>query len=327
MSTSSVSSLVFATKQLTIYGGISIVITGVIGGCLNIIVFLSLRTFRQNSCSFYLTIMSIVNICDLLADLLPRILLAIYNIDGTETSLFYCKFRLYLLSICTSLSLTCFCLATMDQYCATSSRQRLQQLCNIRLARRLIGIFACVWIIHSIPYLIYLKHILSPITHKMSCSMTDPIFLQYRIYVIVLTLFGVLPLTITILCGLSAYYNTRQIPNYIIPLVRRELDKQLTNMVLWQVFVNVFTIMPYTIINVISLNMKTIDDPLLYAQTQLRSTSTQLLYYVYYANSFYIYMCVSERFRRQLTYVLFRIHRNRFRRTPQIIINQVMPQL
>ena len=62
MSTSIASVLTYAGKQVTIYGGITVVVAGVLGECLNSIVFLSLRTFRHNSCAFYLTVMSILNI-------------------------------------------------------------------------------------------------------------------------------------------------------------------------------------------------------------------------------------------------------------------------
>jgi hypothetical protein len=285
MSTSTVSSLIFAGKQVTIYGGITVVVVGVLGECLNTIIFLSLRTFRQNSCTFYLTIMSILNIGELLADLLPRVMLAIYNRDGTEASLFYCKFRLYFVQICTMLSLTCYCLATIDQYCATCSRPRLQQLCNIRLARRLVSIFGFIWILHGIPYLLFFEHVVSPITGEVSCAMINPIYLQYRIYVVVLILFGVLPLTITTLFGLMAFRNIKEIPLYTAPLVRRELEKQLTVMVLLQILMNFFTLLPYTVVNVISLNMKSIDNPLIQAQIQLSSAVTLLFYYVYYAVS------------------------------------------
>ena len=70
-------------------------IAGVIGGFFNIIVFLSLQTFRQSSCAFYLTIMSIVNIGQLFTGLLSRIMISGFDIDWTVTSLFYCKFRYY----------------------------------------------------------------------------------------------------------------------------------------------------------------------------------------------------------------------------------------
>jgi hypothetical protein len=68
------SSLAFDTEEITIYLGTFYLITGVIGGFLNIIVFLSLKTFRQSSCAFYLMLMSIVNVGELLAGQLTRIL-------------------------------------------------------------------------------------------------------------------------------------------------------------------------------------------------------------------------------------------------------------
>ena len=62
MSSSFIASLNFARQQLVLYGVIPIFSLGVIGGCLNVIIFLSLKTFRQNSCAFYLIVMSFVNI-------------------------------------------------------------------------------------------------------------------------------------------------------------------------------------------------------------------------------------------------------------------------
>ncbi|CAF1191177.1 unnamed protein product [Adineta ricciae] len=95
-------------NQIVIYLGIFVVVAGILGESLNIIVFLSLRTFRQNSCAFYLTIMSTVNICQLLSSLFNRIIPMKLDIDWSKTSAFYCKFRFYLyqVSAMTSLTLT-----------------------------------------------------------------------------------------------------------------------------------------------------------------------------------------------------------------------------
>src|SRR5690349_10499025 len=90
-----ISSLTFAGQQITIYFGMVILIGGVLGGLLNITVFLSLRTFRQSSCAFYLTVMSIVNVSQLITGLLSRIMITGFGIDWTQTSLFYCKIRSY----------------------------------------------------------------------------------------------------------------------------------------------------------------------------------------------------------------------------------------
>jgi hypothetical protein len=56
-----IESLVAANEQVIIYSIIPVLFIGLIGDCHNLIVFLSLKTFRQNSCAFYLTMMSMVN--------------------------------------------------------------------------------------------------------------------------------------------------------------------------------------------------------------------------------------------------------------------------
>jgi len=81
MSTSFSTYLDFIAKEVSFHFGLPVLIGGTIGNILNIIVFLSLRTFRQNSCAFYLTIMSIVNIGQLTTGLLARIMITGFGID------------------------------------------------------------------------------------------------------------------------------------------------------------------------------------------------------------------------------------------------------
>ncbi|CAF1580088.1 unnamed protein product [Adineta steineri] len=283
MSATFISSLNFAGRQIVIYGGIFVFIVGILGGLFNTIVFLSLRTFRQSSCAFYLTIMSIMNIVQLLTTTLSRIISNVYNNDGTDASLFYCKFRFYLPVVCIIISLTCFCLATFDQYCATSSRLYLQQLCNIKLARRLVMIFSLIWILHGVPFLILFEHVSSPITGKITCTLTNVIYMQYRAYVIFLLFFSLLPLLVGTIFGSMAYYNTQQLAHYTLPLIRRELDKQLTTMVLVQVAVSFFVLLPYCIVYILTLNTSLNSDPIVKAEIQLSSNITVIIYYLYFA--------------------------------------------
>ena len=71
----------FVSKQITIYFGSSILILGIIGGLLNLLVFLSLKTFRESSCAFYLTIMSAVNVGQLITGLLTRVMDVGFSIE------------------------------------------------------------------------------------------------------------------------------------------------------------------------------------------------------------------------------------------------------
>ncbi|CAF1025253.1 unnamed protein product [Rotaria sordida] len=123
-----------ATDEITIYLGIPILVIGVLGRILNIIIFMSLKTFRQNSCAFFLTIMSFVNIGQLLLSLFSRIVIIGFNVDWTDSSLTFCKFRYYCLQICALTSYTCMCLATIDQFLATSLHVYWQQFINIKKA-------------------------------------------------------------------------------------------------------------------------------------------------------------------------------------------------
>jgi len=181
MSNVNTSSLIFAAQQVTIYMGIPTLIAGLIGEILNCIVFLSLKTFRENSCAFYLTIMSFVNIGQLLTSLLPRIMINGFDIDWTHTSSFYCKFRIYILQLSTLMSATCMCLATIDQFFATCFNPRWQRWSNIKVAHRMTIICAIICLLHGILYWIFYDHIDSPITGRHTCMSTNEIFQQYHV--------------------------------------------------------------------------------------------------------------------------------------------------
>ena len=110
-----------------------ILIAGMIGNILNIFVFLSLKTFRENSCAFYLTAMSFLNIGQLIISLFPRIMNLWFAIDWSLASLAYCKIRMYFFQVCSLTSFTCMCLATIDQFLATCTHPRWQRFSNIKL--------------------------------------------------------------------------------------------------------------------------------------------------------------------------------------------------
>ncbi|CAF4585351.1 unnamed protein product [Rotaria sp. Silwood1] len=314
-----------ASEEITIYLGIPILGTGVLGGTLNIIVFMSLKTFRQSSCAFFLTIMSFVNIGQLLFSLLSRIMITGFDADWTDYSLVYCKFRNYFLQVCALTSYTCMCLATIDQFLATSLHVHWQQFFNIKKAYVLCILFFIIWLLHGIPTLIWYDLSLLPTTGRLICTITNPVFDLYIAYGYLIILTGILPICITVLFGFLAYWNVRQIPYRTVPLVRRELDKQLTSMVLVQVVFNCFTILPYIIClflvdtldpNSMSMNMSDLG---------FGQHISIIIYYLYFASSFYIYACVSKRFRQQLLYVLTGIYQKQ-RKHQENAMNQVSPK-
>jgi hypothetical protein len=77
-----------------------------------------------------------------------------------------------------------------------------------------------------------------------------------------------------------AYRNVQQLTYRTRPLVRRELDKQLTVMVLVQVAFNACTSVPLTILNALIETMNVSDDPIIAAKIQFITTIINHLIYL-----------------------------------------------
>ena len=260
MSTSISAALDFTSQEIVIYLGLFFFIAGVIGGPLVLIVFLSLKTFRESSCAFYLTIMSFVNISHLFTGLLTFIMINGFGINWTAMSTFYCKFRPFYVQVSVLLSFTCMCMAIIDQFLATCAHPRWHRWNSIKLARYILIGSVFLWILHGIPFLMYYNITLSPITGNPSCGITNAIFMKYTNVYYIPFLTSSIPLTTMIIFGCLAYRNVQHLAYRTVPLVRRELDKQLTKMVLVQVFCDIFAVMPQVIYSICSAVIGTPDD-------------------------------------------------------------------
>jgi hypothetical protein len=282
---SSTQSLNTISTQFSAYFGIVILVAGVIGNTFDIIVFLSLKTFRENSCAFYLTTMAFLNLGQLISSLFPRIMNIWFAIDWSIASLAYCKIRAYIFQVCSLISFTCMCLATIDQFLATSSKIQWQRFCNIKTAYRLFIIAVFIWIVHGIPTLIYQDFVVSPVTGNYSCAISNSGFQNYYTYGFVLVLISSLPVLVTAVFGLLAYHNVSQLTYRAVPLVRRELDKQLTVMVLVEILFNFCVLVPYIAVYMAYLGVNAVRNSYTYAQIQLARNVTNTFYYWYFAVS------------------------------------------
>jgi hypothetical protein len=277
-------SINYFIQQIAIYYGIPIFIMGVIGNILNIIVFVSSRKFRQKSCVFYLIVISILDLGRLLTSTLSNILSWGFGIDWTISSLFYCKIKVFIFSTCSLSSITCLCLAIIDQYFSISSRSRYQNWCNVKLNHRLTELFITIWILHGIPYFIFYDHIISSETNQTICQITNNKFIKYHTYGYFLILTNLLPF-IAAVFGLMAYHNARGLTRRKIPIVRRKLDKQLTKMILVQILIYICTILPYSIQSMYALIIKN-NESIFRAKMKLISIITLHLSILSYAVRF-----------------------------------------
>nr|ACD54749.1 putative PRXamide receptor-like protein [Adineta vaga] len=273
MSETQIAVLYFARKQVGIYFGIPVFIASIIGELFSIIVLLSLNTFRQNSAGFYLIVMSIFNFIRLSFSTVFIIISLSFGMNYSVSIFFFCQLRNLIATTCNMGSITCLCMAVIDQYFATCSCLRWQQWSNIKVAHRVTIIITLIWLLNGIPYVIFFDKISS--TNTAVCVTVNSIFLQYHTYGYFLTYNNLIPL-ITIIFGFMAFQNVRNLRYRTIPLVRRELEKQLTIMVLTQTLVYVCTYSPYSVVSTISA-VNTNRDSVYLAVMNLANTVTVIL--------------------------------------------------
>jgi hypothetical protein len=229
MSSSYIDTLTFASQQITVYVGWFSFIAGLLGNTLNIIIFITLKSFRQTSCAFYLTTASAVNIVQLVGGLLSRILISGYNIDLTKTSAALCKIRVCIGYIATLIWLTCICLAVADQFASITIRWR--HLCTRRLAGHIVLAVILFWFLYGIPYLIYYDVSVSATNGTATCTNTNSYFASYISHVQLPVVLGCLPLSIQVVFGALILVNLYGATARRAPIIRLRRDKQLTAMV------------------------------------------------------------------------------------------------
>ncbi|CAF1379707.1 unnamed protein product [Adineta ricciae] len=267
----------------------------------------TLRTFRETACAFYLTSISVANIIELLAALFVRILSEGFAFDIRQIP-FICKIQVYIAAWCSFVSFTHLCLATIDQFLSMSKYRRFS---NLRVARLSVSLTWVFWTLYSIPILIYWD------VSSNVCKIVSPTFAIYATYFQFLILYGVAPITIMSTFSILAFYNARTVISRRMNIVRLSHDRQLTAMTLIHVTYVIITILPYVIYFVYSVNLTGLNAEQT-ARNRFIYDITILIYYSSFAGSFYIYSCVSQRFRKQFAFVCTNMFQQR-------IDNQVAP--
>jgi hypothetical protein len=277
-------SLAYIDQQILIYFGFFVVIIGVFGNGLNIFIFLSARNYRTTPCTFYFLIASIFNIAYLAINMIARIFSTGFGIDLTRTSDSWCKIRQLCVFSLDLISLSCSCLATIDQFFVTSQSVRLRRLSSIKWTYRIVIIVIVISLAQEAPFIF--TQSISPITG--TCTNSNP---AYAIYVSahVIGLICVIPVTVMMVFGYLGYHNIQ----LTRVLAEQRADRQLIRTLLIQMALAVICFIPYGIsIAYVLSTSKVSKDSNRLAIESFASTLITLLFYCYFAvRIFTSYIC------------------------------------
>jgi hypothetical protein len=219
-------SLSYIGQQITIYVGLFLAVTGIIGNGINVLVFSMNRSYRTTPCTFYFLIASAYNIIYISMSLLSRIVAIGFGIDLTQTSTSWCKIRPITSASFIVASLSCTCLATIDQFFASSQSANIRRFSNIKLAHLLVSITTIVWLLHGIPSLVLYN--ISPTTHTC-INNNDAYIVYFSIYNI--AFISVIPVLVMVVFGYLTYRNIR----LTRVLAQQQADRQLVRMISVQI--------------------------------------------------------------------------------------------
>ena len=237
-------SLPYISQQITIYSGAIILFLGIIGNCLNILIFTSVRTYRQNSCVLYFLNSSIFNFIYISINLSTRILSIGFGIDPTRTSLIWCKIRSFCIPTFSQIIVCSTCLATISQFILTSRNARIRQLATTKSTYKIIFILNLFWILHGILPLVFFKII----SDTKICMYTDAGYAIYAQFYL-LGLNNGIPVFILLVFTYLTYRNLHQTTF----LAEHGIDRQLVRMVFFQVALSLICLSPYGIMSAYSV--------------------------------------------------------------------------
>ena len=277
-------------------------------GNLVAIIILSKRHNRQNPCSLYLLVSSIIGSIGL-NWAFGTTLNAIYQSpDPFTVSTVLCKSRSYILQTTSAIYRTMIVLACMDRFAVTSSRVRVRAFSTPKIALKMIGITTAFWMIVSI-HLPFFQTI-----RNNRCLVFGTYGLFFGIHQ--MCVFGVLLPGLMAVFGILLWKNLRNVRTRVQPhpesntLQRRDIS--LIKIVLIEVILVILLSISYPIVtlqavitdNIMSKNVDTVQ-----IETFILFVSRVLLFYLNYCLTFYVYVIMSKSFRQEIKNFLLKCPR------------------
>ena len=285
----------------TIYAGLPLFITGVIGNLLNAIVFY--RSNIHNPSTFLLFLSSCTNLVYMFVGLLSRVLAVGFDLDWTITSLTWCKARYYFIQLCSLTSVSLLCYATIDQFFVTSRTEKWRRFSTLSNTRKIILALIIFWILYSIPMALF-SDVIERNIGVLVCSFftKNLIFNRFAAYFSLPLVSAIGPITVLIMFGGLTYRNV----SWLRANQNRErVQRQLTSMILLHVILIIISIIPLAFFYFyLAITLNDVKDVNRGFLENLIENLVSLISYFSYSTSFFVYFFSSTTFRCQLKRLL-----------------------
>ena len=268
-----------------------IIFIGIGSNTLNIII-LTQTKFSRQSCSRYFLANAISNLFYSSIVLTYRLLADDYRIDPARISIVWCKIFEYFNHLGIFLSGNFLVLASIDRWCASSSRIQFRKFCHIKIAHWLINLTILFFAIF------FINSIITVDLRQTGCSIrADTTYKQ--IYVLlqssIISLLCPCLMSVFGLMTISNIKNRRVLPIAIAST--RRTESELVRMLLLQIGIYVLLSVPSSIsylIFVLPNDLKITSEFFFAAMISL------LLFHLSYTTPFFLYILSGRIYRKEL---------------------------
>ena len=278
-------------NQVTIYVGTPLFVIGVLGNLINACVFY--KNNLQNPSTFLLFLVSCSNILYMHIGLLIRVLMTGFNVDLTFESVSWCKIRYALMQVCVLISISCTCYATLDQFFASSTQEKWRRLSRISLTRKVAFSLIIIWIVYSIPLLVF-SNLVRRGNGKSICSIFtgSASFIKYAAYFNLPIVWAIAPICVLAIFGALTYRNVSLLR---VNRNRERAQRHLTSMILLQIiFIIVGTIPLAFYYTYLAITLSIIKSPDRQALESLLENLVSLISFFTYSCSLFVYYFSSK---------------------------------
>jgi hypothetical protein len=250
-----------------------------------------------------------------LIELNVGIITLIYTYDRPwATTNTYCKMRNYLLNASQQMSRFFIVTACFDRFALCSANVYLRKFCQVHIARRyVIPTITIFYLLIQFPFPIYVTSL------NNSCVLQAPPAVQtYQSFYSIIAI-GIIPPALALIFSVLTFHNLklrqkRRQGTVVINQIsvnNENRDKQIFVMLLIQIFVYVISTTPYTIYIIYNLittyngTNKSAEQKLIEAFV---SYTLQVLRFFYPFSSFYLFLLISNIFRKEFKLMILLIY-------------------
>jgi hypothetical protein len=304
------------SQQLTKYAGIPLYVLCLFGTVMNMIIF-GQRLYRHRSSTLYILFASVCDFMLLNIGPLSHILQYGFQSDWIISSIIFCKIKSYFVFTITAISATLTTLANINQYILSSKKNKRWKYSSKILAIRCICLTIILWFIISIPIgFCYTRYYHSSRNEELICLNPLSGIFCFLIQIIYICLFnGFLHPFLMLFFSIRTYKNIHNIhQRSLLKSTRiREVNYQMTLMLILQSIKSSFASLPFTIFNCYLLITITNSKSLLYQAKE--NIANQIVCFLFWSNytSFFVYIYSSSIFKDQWKKVMCCLSRKKSR--------------